>query len=58
MWRQKNQRKWILQKQKVTEINNIGVNKILFSKEEPYGTKNSFKYFNGYNDNDVIDHYA
>ena len=29
-------------------------NKILVSKEEPYGTKNSFKYFIGYNDNDVI----
>ena len=24
------------------------------SKEEPYGTKNSFKYFLAYNDNDVI----
>ena len=24
------------------------------SKEEPYGTKNSFKYFFAYNDNDVI----
>ena len=39
---------------KVAEINNIDVNKILVSKEEPYGTKNSFKYFIGYNDNDVI----
>ena len=29
-------------------------NKILVSKEEPYGTKNSFKYFIGYNDNDVL----
>ena len=26
----------------------------MVSKEEPYGTKNSFKYFIGYNDNDVI----
>ena len=24
------------------------------SKEEPYGAKNSFKYFIGYNDNDVV----
>ena len=32
----------------------LDVNKILVSKEEPYGTKNSFKYFIGYNDNDVI----
>ena len=29
-------------------------NIILVSKEEPYGTKNLFKYFIGYNDNDVI----
>ena len=39
---------------KVTKINDIDVNKILVSKEEPYGTKNLFKYFIGYNDNDVI----
>ena len=39
---------------KVTKINNFDVNKILFSKKEPYGTKNSFKYFIGYNDNDII----
>ena len=30
------------------------MNKILFSKKEPYGTKNSYKYFIGHNDNDVI----
>ena len=36
------------------KIDDIDVNKILVSKEEPYGTKNSFKYFTGYNDNDVI----
>ena len=35
-------------------MDDIDVNKILVSKEEPYGTKNSFKYFIGYNDNDVI----
>ena len=39
---------------KVTKIDDIDVNKILISKEEPYGTKNSFKCFIGYNDNDVI----
>ena len=38
---------------KVTKIDDIDVNKILVSKEEPYGTKNSFKYFIGYNDNVV-----
>ena len=39
---------------KVTSIDDIDVNKILVSKKEPYGTKNSFTYFIGYNDNDVI----
>ena len=39
---------------KITKIDDIDVNKILVSKNEPYGTKNSFKYFIGYNDNDVI----
>ena len=39
---------------KVAKIDDVDVNKILVSKEEPYGTKNSFKYFIGYNDNDVI----
>ena len=35
-------------------IDNIDVNKILVSKKETYGKYNSFKYFIGYNDNDVI----
>ena len=39
---------------KVVKIGDIDVNKILVSKEEPPGTKNSFKYFIGYNGNDVI----
>ena len=39
---------------KVTKIDEIDVNKILVSKEEPHGTKNSFKYFIGYNNNDTI----
>ena len=39
---------------KLIEIDDIVVNKILVSKEEPYGLKNLFKYFIGYNDNDVI----
>ena len=39
---------------KVNSIDDIDVNKILVSKKEPYGTKNSFKYFIGYNDNDII----
>ena len=39
---------------KVTKIEDIEVNKILVPKKEPYGTKNSFRYFIGYNNNDVI----
>ena len=39
---------------KIFNINNIDVNKILVSKKEKYGKYNSFKYFIGYNDNDVI----
>ena len=39
---------------KITSIDDIDVDKILISKKEPYGTKNSFKYFTGYNDSDVI----
>ena len=33
------------------KIDDIDVNKVLVSKEEPNGTKNSFKYFIRYNDN-------
>ena len=33
---------------KVIKIDDVDVNKILVSKEESYGTKNSFKYFIGY----------
>ena len=39
---------------KVTTLDDIDANKILVSKEEPYSAKNSFKYFIGYNHNDVI----
>ena len=35
-------------------LNDIDVNKILVSKKESYGTKNSLKYFIGYNVWDVI----
>ena len=42
------------EKEKAIKIDDIDVNKILVSKEEPYGTKNSFKYIIGYNDNNVI----
>ena len=39
---------------KIFNINDIYINKILVSKKETYGKCNSFKYFIGYNDNDVI----
>ena len=39
---------------KVVKIDDIGINKILVFKEEPYGTKNSLKNLIGYNDNDAI----
>ena len=40
--------------QKVFQIDNIDVTKILVSKKERYDTKNVFKYFIGYNDNNAI----
>ena len=48
-------KKWDFYKsKKVFNIDDIDVNKILVSKKEQYGKYNSFKYFIGYNDNDVI----
>ena len=39
---------------KIFNIDDIDVNKILVSKKETYGKYNSFKYFIGYDDNDII----
>ena len=39
---------------KLLNIHDLDVNKILVSNKESYGTKNSLKYFIGYNDDDVI----
>ena len=39
---------------KILKMYDIDVNKILVSKKESYGTKNSFKYFIGYNGDDAI----
>ena len=50
----KNRKSEFYKNKKVNEINNIDANKIFVSKEEPYGAKNSFKYFIGCNDNGVI----
>ena len=39
---------------KLFNIHDLDANKIFVSKKELYGTKTSFKYFNGYNDDDLI----
>ena len=39
---------------KIFNIDDIDVNKILVSTKEQYGNYNSFKYFIGYNHNDII----
>ena len=39
---------------KLFSLDDIDVNKILVSKEESYGTKNSLEHFIGYNNGDVI----
>ena len=50
---QKSQKSDFYKNKRVTKIDDIDVNKILGSKEKPYSTKNSFKCFIGYNDNNV-----
>ena len=50
----KNLKSEFYKNKKVNSIDDTDVNKILVFKKEPHGTKNSFKYFIGYNDNDVI----
>ena len=35
-------------------MHDLDVNKILVSKRESYGTKNSLKYFIGYDDGDIV----
>ena len=39
---------------KIYRIKDIDINNVLVSKKQKYGTKNSFKYVIGYNDNDII----
>ena len=43
-----------LKNKKIFNIDDIDVNKILVSKKEQYSKHNSFKYFFGYNDDNVI----
>ena len=51
----KKMKKSIFYKKKaINNIEDININNILVSKKEPYATKNSFKYFIGYRDNDNI----
>ena len=49
-WKQKNLKSDFYKNKKIAKIDDIGINKILVSKKESYGTKNSFRYFIGYND--------
>ena len=50
----KNATSVITKTKKTFNINSIDVNKILVPIKKQYGKYNSFKYFIGYNDNDVI----
>ena len=45
---------YFYENKKINNIEKIDTNKILLSIKESYGTKNSFKFFIGYNDNNVI----
>ena len=49
--KKKNRKSDFYKNRTVTTIDDLDINKILVSNEEPYGTKISFKYFIGYNDN-------
>ena len=54
-WQQKYQKSDFYNKNiKIFNIDDIDVNKILVSKKEQYGKYNSFKYFIGYNNSNVI----
>ena len=50
----KNKKSIFYKNKTMNNIEDINVNNILVSKKEPYGNKNSFKYFIGYSDNDII----
>ena len=54
LWRQNIKTSDFYKNKKVIKIDDINANKILVSKEEPYGIKSSFKYFIAHSDNDVI----
>ena len=48
------QKSYFYKNKKINSIEDIDTNKTLVSKKESYGTKKSFKFFIGYNDNNVI----
>ena len=48
------QKRHFYKNKKIAKIDGTDVSRMLDSKEEPYCTKNSFKYCIGCNDNDVI----
>ena len=50
----KNRKSTFYKNKTINTIENIDVKNILVSKIEPYGNKNSVKYFIGQNDNDII----
>ena len=47
-------KKFFKKSKKLLNIHDLDANEILVSKKESYGTKNSLKYFIGYNGDDVI----
>ena len=47
-------RKSTFYKKTINNMDDIGINIIFVSKKELYVTKNSLKYFTGYNDNNII----
>ena len=53
-WLQKIKRSTFYKNKAINNVEDIDVNNILVSKNKSYGNKNSFKYFIGYNDNDII----
>ena len=50
----KNKKSIFYKNKAINNIEDIDLNNILVSKKEPYGNKNSLKYFVGYNDNNII----
>ena len=50
----KNLKSEFYKNKKIKSIEDTDVDKILVSTKEPYRTKNSYKYFIGYNNNNVI----